>query len=130
MSQNTPDELPEFDLLMRLAQENPEELESLRDRLNQQLIESAPERMQHRLKGLLFQIDAKRRVANNPMQSCMGVYEMMQDSLFELHNALNAASSIDRRELRKGGYDRPSSRSIKTDEDDLATVLEFPAVDA
>lgn len=125
-----PDELPEFDLLMRLAQENPNELEALRSRLNEQLIESAPERIQHRLKGLLFQIDAKRRVANNPMQSCMAVYEMMQDSLLELHNALNAASSMDRHELQKVGYNRPSSQSIKTDEDDMATVLEFPAVDA
>lgn len=130
MSNSKPEELPDFDILMRLAQENPDELEALRDRLNCQLIESAPERMQHRLKGLLFQIDAKRRVASNPMRSCLGVYEMMHDSLLELHNALNAASSIDTRELHKGVYKRASSYSIKTDEEDSATVLEFPTAEA
>ena len=50
-------ELPDFERLKYLAEQKPEELEQLRMRYCQELIDNAPERFRRKLSGLLFRID-------------------------------------------------------------------------
>lgn len=86
-------ELPDFDTLMNLAKEDPEALEQLRNQLSQQLIESAPEGVKQRLRGLQFQIDARRNLASNPTAACVSISRMMHESFSRLQSALNAPLS-------------------------------------
>ena len=121
-------ELPDFDTLMRLAQNSPEEFEALRDILNRELIESAPAHMQARLRGLLFQIDGRRRTASNPTQSCVSVFAMMQDSLMELHNALNSAAGNPGPELARGprALQSAGGEGGKDEKPISAEIIPFP----
>ena len=80
---------PTTDELLRLAKEDPAELEAFRQREIEALINSAPERMQRRLRGLQFQIDAKRLISKNPMASCIEISRMMFDAVHDLNRCLN-----------------------------------------
>lgn len=82
------DDLPDFDTLARMAREDPEALEALRDRLASNLIEGARPEHRRRLRGLQFQIDMERRRAANPLASCLRISQMMQASLLDLQQAL------------------------------------------
>mgnify|MGYP000091356365 CR=1 FL=1 len=86
---------PTTDQLLKLAQENPDALEALRQREIKSLIDSAPASMQRRLKGLQFQIDAKRRASKTPMAACVAISQMMFDSVYELNDALNKPSTTE-----------------------------------
>lgn len=82
-------DLPEFDVLLQLAQEAPQELERLRLQLAHSTISSAPKQLQKRLHGLQFQIDAKRTLAKTPLLACMQISEMMHQSFEQLRLILN-----------------------------------------
>ncbi len=82
------EELPGFETLRQLAETDPERLEQLRHRLTERLIANAPERSQRRLRGLQFQIEARLRLAPNPVAACIAVSGMMHETLEHLHHAL------------------------------------------
>jgi hypothetical protein len=82
-------ELPDFDELVRLYKTDPTAFEQLRRDLCEQLIESAPERMRQRLRGIQFKVDMTRRKARTPLSACLSLSKMMQESLMELQAALN-----------------------------------------
>jgi len=103
---------PDVDSLMELAKNNPEELERLRQAEIDNLIGSAPESTQRRLRGLQFQIDCKRQLHPNGMGACMAITEMMFDSLTQLNRVLHG-------EEREG--------NSKAAEDNHSAVIEFPA---
>lgn len=88
-------ELPDFDYLLSLAKENPEELENLRNRYNQALIDSAPEPFKKRLHGLLFKIDMEKRRSKNSIQYCVTISKMMMDSFSELQEAIDHLRHVD-----------------------------------
>ncbi len=81
--------LPSFDELMKLALQDPEKLETLRLSCVEDIISSAPNQFQRRLRGLQFQIDMEREKASNPVSSCIKISQMMHDSLANLRNAIN-----------------------------------------
>ncbi len=83
------DNLPEFEKLRELAQNDPAQLERLRIQLCDQLIQSAPESMRRRLRGLQFQIDMERRRAKSPMAACIAISGMMHESFDKLRQAVN-----------------------------------------
>ena len=85
-------DLPEFDKLREMAQHNPEELERLRVRLCDQLIQDAPERHRRKLRGLQFRVDMERRKAKSPMAACIAISGMMHDSFDHLRQVLNEAA--------------------------------------
>jgi hypothetical protein len=87
--------LPEFDELAEMARQDPEGLETLRQRLCNELIEQAPPHVQRRLRGLQFQIDAQRRLAKTPLQACMRISDMMHESFAELRAALHLLTGAD-----------------------------------
>lgn len=82
---------PTTEELLKLAKEDPIALEALRQREIEALIDSAPANTQRRLRGLQFQIDAKRRASKNPMAACVAISQMMFNSVYELNEALNSA---------------------------------------
>lgn len=85
-------DLPNFDKLRHLAQNDPDELERLRIQLCEELIHEAPENYRRRLRGLQFRIDMERRKAKSPMAACITISGMMHDSFDKLRMALNEAA--------------------------------------
>jgi len=103
-------ELPSFEELRKLAETNPDGLESLRLCMIEDTISGAPDDIQRRLRGLQFRIDAERRLASNPMSACIRISSLMNDRLHELMEALNTPS------------DELSARRSET----TASILSFP----
>lgn len=87
-------ELPAFDDLVTLAQDDPKALEDLRMRLVNAVIASAPPHLQSRLRGLQFRIDMERRRAKTPMAACLKISAMMHETFERLRLALLEASSL------------------------------------
>ncbi|MCR9279681.1 MAG: DUF3135 domain-containing protein [Pseudomonadaceae bacterium] len=83
--------LPEFDVLVDMARNDPERLEALRQSMVQSVIESSSdENMRRRLAGVQFRVDAVRRRATTPLSACIQISEMMCQSLAELHRSMVA----------------------------------------
>ena len=111
--------LPEFDELLKLAENNPEELEKLRRTLVDQVIQAAPERLQRRLQGLQFQIEAQCRIAGSPMAACIKISEMMHDSFSHLRYMLND-------HLAQRSPDTINQALTETEQAEPAKILNFP----
>jgi len=111
-------ELPDFDTLKQLAEQNPKALEDLRQQFINDLINNASPDLQRRLRGLQFQIDAQRRIHKNPLAACIKLSEMMYDSFSELRYALN--------DVTGHGAERPRPRLVNVDQP-AAQVLDFNA---
>lgn len=84
-------ELPDFDHLVTLANEDPDAFEALREKLCGQVIERAPERSKKRLEGIQFTVDMERQRCRTNVQACLRISEMMQTALVELNKTLNKA---------------------------------------
>jgi hypothetical protein len=97
-------QLPSFDDMLKLAESQPEALETLRQQLVESTIQSAPAAYQRRLRGLQFTIDAERQVAANPMASCIRLSKLMHDRLYDLQRYIDPTSrpSIEHGELACG----------------------------
>lgn len=124
-------DLPEFDVLVKMAQDDPEKLEQLRQDACEQLIQSAPEEYQRRLRGLQFKIDMERRKAKTPMAACIKISEMMHDSFEKLRDSLNEAQAVKAPTLKsvfEGGKTSVSKKQTTTAESDDKTVVQFPAL--
>ena len=93
-------ELPDFESLKYLAEEKPEELEQLRLRYCQALIDNAPPRFRRKLLGLLFRIDMETRLSRNSIQSCIRLSQMMMDSFNDLQDALNVSTQLRRQQVQ------------------------------
>lgn len=82
----------DFDYLCTLNQTNPEEFEAIRKKMIDDAIKSARQSSQRRLRGIQFQVDAKRQIHQNaPYVSCMELSKMMHHSFDELRFRLNGA---------------------------------------
>lgn len=92
--------LPTFDEMKRMAEQEPEKLEALRQKLVEDAISGAPERYHRRLRGIQFQIDMERERAANPVSSCIRISKMMHDGLARLYEAITheEATSTERAE--------------------------------
>lgn len=81
--------LPAFDVLVDLARNDPERLETLRKKLTDDIIENAPDdQKRKRLAGLQFRVDMERQRARSPLQATIRISEMMCQSLAELHRSM------------------------------------------
>ncbi|MBV1871909.1 MAG: DUF3135 domain-containing protein [Gammaproteobacteria bacterium] len=119
-----PRNIPDFDYLVTLATNSPHELEKLRTKLCDQIIESAPTSQRRRLRGLQFQIDMERRKAATPMAACMRISEMMHSSFDELRQKLNEATGTETAPPTNQGAKRASADNHSTRA--AARVLSFP----
>jgi hypothetical protein len=78
--------LPAFEVLVDMARNDPEGLETLRRSLTNAVISTASnESSRRRLKGLQFRVDLERRRAQSPLRAAIRISEMMCRSLAELH---------------------------------------------
>ena len=81
--------LPAFDVLVDMARNDPQRLESLRQQLTSRIIENAPtEQKRKRLEGLQFRVDMEREKARSPLAATIKISEMMCHSLADLHRSM------------------------------------------
>ncbi|MEQ8691264.1 MAG: DUF3135 domain-containing protein [Pseudomonadales bacterium] len=81
--------LPAFDVLVDMARNDPERLETLRARLTSHVINgAATEQKRRRLEGLQFQVDMERKKARSPLAATIKISEMMCHSLADLHRSM------------------------------------------
>lgn len=82
----------DFDYLSQLYQTDPEKFEALRLQEIENVINSAPEKSQKRLRGIQFQIDSTRSIhKNSSMGACIAISNMMHESFTKLRFHLNSA---------------------------------------
>ena len=82
-------QLPSFDVLMDLAQNNPEQLENIRKSISEEIIQDASPRIRHRLEGINFKVDMERQRSKTPLQSCIRVAALMHDSFTQMREELD-----------------------------------------
>ena len=82
---------PDFDMLVRLYQEDLEAFEALRLHVLQDAVDAAPPERRKSLTRLLDRINATRSAAT-PQQAASQAFEMMADSLQELRLSWQQAS--------------------------------------
>jgi len=87
------DELKNFDQMRELAERNPEALESWRKKEIDSIINSAPDHLRKRLRGLQFQIDCKRQSQKTHLGACISISKMMHESVAKLNAVLNGKPS-------------------------------------
>lgn len=87
--------LPEFDVLLDMARNNPTALETLRDELTKDVLDRARDDEQRkRLEGLVFKVDMERRRSSSPMGATIRLSEMMCKSLADLQLAIVAPDEL------------------------------------
>ena len=77
---------PDFEELLSLAKDNPEQFEVKRLEYIEHFFTTVPTEKQRRLRGLQWQIDQARNLARTPMSSCLHIINMMWDSLGRLND--------------------------------------------
>lgn len=82
----------DFDGWMELYKRDPDNFETMRQDLIQSTINQAPIEMHRRLNGLQWQIDTEIKLAKNPLDGCIKIYEMMMDSVYEPNGLMDALS--------------------------------------
>lgn len=81
--------LPAFEVLVDMARNDPEGLETLRRSLTNAVIATATsDQSRRRLKGIQFRVDLERRRAATPLAATIRISEMMCRSLADLHASL------------------------------------------
>lgn len=93
---STRPQIPDIQEIFRLAQEEPETLKLLHRKWIDELIQSAPEHTQRRLRGLQWEIDAEMSKHDNPIGKCVAISKMMMESLSELNKALHGELPLSR----------------------------------
>lgn len=86
-------QLPDFDELLELAENEPEALEALRQQHIQALLDESCPRIRRRLQGLQFQIDGVRRSQRHPLGACIKISSLMNQSMQSLISQLNDATA-------------------------------------
>jgi hypothetical protein len=83
--------LPAFEVLVDMARNDPQGLETLRRSLTNAVIDAAgSDNARRRLRGLQFRVDMERRRAGTPLAATIRISEMMCRSLASLHRSLVA----------------------------------------
>ena len=84
----------DFEEWMLLAKSDPEEFEKRRKHVIDDLISSAPEDRQQRLRGLQWRIDIERRRCSNPLAACIRLSDMMWNFVYAEDGFLNALKML------------------------------------
>jgi hypothetical protein len=94
--------LPAFEVLVDMARNDPEGLETLRRSLTNAVIAGASsDTTKRRLEGLQFRVDLERRRAGTPLAAAIRISEMMCRSLASLHASMVAPT--EERNLAEAG---------------------------
>lgn len=101
------DDAFDFDEWADIYKRDPEAFERRRAEWIHQYIESAPPHLQPRLRGVMFRVDAERRLARNPIDACVRLTAMMWDSFTDMQRELGCA-----RQSPTAGASRPLARVL------------------
>ena len=110
-----------FDEWVDLHNSEPERFDKYRKELLNNLIDSAPERLKPRLKGLVFQMEAEAIKSKSQMAYNIRLSRMMMDMVEELMCQLSQLATINCKDLEqdrppvKSAILLPFNRTIKTD---------------
>lgn len=86
----------DFDKLCKLYKSDPQKFEEYRQKEIEKVISSAPKSTQKRLRGLQFQVDAKRQIHKDaPFVACIEISKMMHESFNDLRHNLNLVAGKD-----------------------------------
>lgn len=96
--------LPDFDDLLSLAQQSPDEFEDKRKKVIEEAIARAPEARQERLRALQWRIEQVRERSANPLAACISLSNMMWDAFSGSHGLVETLNKGTRLELAE---DRP-----------------------
>ena len=111
----------DFDYLCTLYKTDPEEFEAIRKKIIDDAIKSARESSQRRLRGIQFQVDAKRRIhKNTPYVACMEVSKMMHQSFDELRFRLNGA--LKQENTTQKAPEPKQQRSVESSENVVVSI--------
>ena len=120
--------LPAFEVLVDMARNDPEGLETLRRSLTSAVIASARSaNSRRRLQGLQFKVDVERRRAATPLAATIRISEMMCRSLADLHASLVTPADEEPGHMRSCGESancRHRPRGLRPD--DTPTTMSFP----
>jgi len=87
--------LPDFNARLALARSDPTALETLRERLTDDVIRRAiTPAVRVRLQGLKFRIEMERRRARDPLDACERISALMHRSFADLRRALHAPDAL------------------------------------
>ncbi len=75
----------DFDMMMDMAKNSPDEFEALRKELISDYISSLPKERQHRMECLQWRIDRARDRSKSALGACMAITEMMWESFEQLN---------------------------------------------
>lgn len=82
-------DLPDFDTLVTLHKEQPEELERIRTELTDAILENTTGESRRRLQGLQFRINMELRRARTPEARVIKISSMMHEAFAELNHVLH-----------------------------------------
>ncbi len=103
--------LPAFEVLVDMARNDPDGLETLRRSLTDAVIAAASsDTTRRKLKGLQFRVDLERQRAATPLAATIRISEMMCHSLAELHASM--VSTLEEQEINELPADPTSSNII------------------
>jgi len=114
-------DLPNFDELMKIAANDPKRLDEIRKQATESLIESAPDRYQRRLRGVQFQVDMELRRSKSPLDGCIRISNMMNETLWQLKSTLNEVLES-RQDL---GFPNSKELDLSEGTPKTAKILEF-----
>jgi hypothetical protein len=114
-------DLPCFEELVKIAANNPEKLDEIRELATESLIESAPDRCRLRLRGIQFQVDMEIRRSKSPLDGCVRVFNLMNDTLWRLNSTLNEAIAA----LEDTPFPNSKDLDLSEDEYKTAKILAF-----
>ena len=84
----------DFDEWLELSKRDPESFENRRLQSIEELINSAPEDRQHRLRCLQWKIDRVRDKMSTPLAACVAISDMMWDSLDKLNQLYHDCETV------------------------------------
>lgn len=100
----------DFDQWSRIAQQEPEKFEAMRQKMINDLIAQAPAHLQQRMTGLQWQVDQIRNQASNPMAACLQISQKMWANVLGDSGLLKALQEP--HEIIKTLEDTPSGKVL------------------
>ena len=81
-------DVSDYELLSRLARDDPSAFETLRSELIADFLDHVPEECQRSLRGLQFRVDCLRRLTHSPLAALLKIQTLMWDSFLKMDQEL------------------------------------------
>ena len=104
----------DFDHWAKMAKQDPNQFEEMRQQMIRDVIDHAPEHIKPRIIGLQWQLDQIRNQADNPMAACLEISQKMWKKVYGEKGLLDALQEPEKilRSLNNDNNDRNKVISI------------------